>query len=64
MLVLENNAVVIEMNTNLFSNRDAFQAEIERAMKCVSVEEMKKSVQSFNNRVRKVENSEGQYINK
>ncbi len=45
-----------EMNRNRFSNRDAFQAEIERAMKCVSFEEMKNSVQSFNHRVRKVEN--------
>jgi hypothetical protein len=31
-------------------------------MKCVSVEEIKKSVQGFNHRVQKIENSKGRYI--
>ena len=58
------NAVVREMDVNMFTNRDEFQAEIDRAMKCVSVDEIRKSVQSFTKRVRKVEVSEGRYIKK
>jgi hypothetical protein len=58
------NAVVREINVNLFINRDEFQAEIDKAMKCVSKDEIRKSMQSFSKRVREIEVSEGRYIKK
>ncbi len=58
------NAVVRKSNKQELFNRNDFRSQIENAMKEVSAEEIKKSVLSFTNRVRQVENAGGKYIKK
>ncbi len=56
------NAVVRKINMQEFFNRNDFRLQIENAMKEVSAEEIKKSILSFTNRVRQVENAGEKYI--
>jgi hypothetical protein len=56
------NAVVTRMKRNIFYDKKSFIKEIKRAMQLIQIEEIKKSIQSFNKRVRKVEKNNGRYI--
>ena len=49
------------MNCNKFSNRNTFIEEIKRAISKIPTEEIKKAVDSFTSRVRKVEEAKGFY---
>ena len=52
------------MNIYNFSTREELEKEIERASKKIPICEIKKAVESFDSRVRKVEESRGSYCNK
>jgi len=55
------NAVVRNISINKYAKYDEFKAEISKACEKVDQNHIKKSVQSFTNRVRKVEEAQGNY---
>jgi len=53
--------VVRNISINKYAKYDEFKAEISKACEKVDQNHIKKSVQSFTNRVRKVEEAQGNY---
>ena len=56
------NAVVTRMKRNIYSTVDELKEEIRRAMSLIPEEEIQKAVMSFNSRVRRVEDANGNLI--
>ena len=55
---------IARMDVKNFSTREQLVKEIEKASKKVPVDEIKKAIESFNSRVRKVEEAKGNYCHK
>lgn len=55
------NAIVSRMRVNKYASREDFIQEIKSAIDKVPIKEIKKSIDSFTSRVRKVESSKGNY---